>query len=259
MTESTFIEQHVVETPENIFFGYEVAGLGSRFLASLIDSLIQGALYLMLVIGISAIGASNLFEDLPAEFENWLVALVLLVLFMIQFGYFFFFEIILNGQSPGKRALGLRVVKENGLPLSILDALIRNIVRVIDFFPFGYGIGVIVMFANRRAKRLGDFAAGTVVVKLRDHIKLSDLETKPAPVEHTTELPGAARLKESDIELIESFLQRRAQLTNADALAQTLRQTMLARMDDAETRALADTLPPGEFLARVAAAYRARK
>jgi len=259
MTESTFIEQHVVETPENIFFGYEVAGLGSRFLASLLDSLIQAALYLALVIGISAIGASNLFQDLPAEFENWLVALILLVLFMIQFGYFFFFEIILNGQSPGKRALGLRVVKENGYPLSALDALVRNIVRVIDFFPFGYGVGVIVMFANRRAKRLGDFAAGTVVVKLRDHIKLSDLAVNSAPVENAAELAGAARLKESDLELIESFLQRRLQLHNADALAQTIRQTILTRMDDPETRALADTLSPVEFLARVAAAYRARK
>lgn len=259
MSESNIIEQHVVETPENIFFGYEVAGLGSRFLAILIDSLLQATLYLMLVIGISAFGASNLARNLPPGTEDWLIALVLLVLFMIQFGYFFFFEIILNGQSPGKRAVGLRVVKENGYPLSVLDAIIRNLVRVIDFFPFGYGVGVIVMFFNRRAKRLGDFAAGTVVVKLRDQIKLSDLETPRAPTVALPDVPGLARLKESDIELIESFLQRRMQLTNADALAQTLRQTTLARADDVELRALSDTLVPIEFLMRVVAAYRARK
>ncbi|MBI5302171.1 MAG: RDD family protein [Chloroflexi bacterium] len=259
MTDSTIIERHEIETPENISFGYEIAGLGSRFLASLIDSLIQAALYLALLIGIMAINASDLFKELPMSVQDWLVALVLLVLFLIQFGYFFFFEIILNGQSPGKRALGLRVVKENGYPLSVLDALIRNIVRVIDFFPFAYGVGVIVMFSNSRAKRLGDFAAGTVVVKLKDSIKLSDLEVKRAPVSDSADVPGVARLKEADVEMIESFLQRRAKLRNADALAQTLRQTILTRVDDAETRTLADALAPVEFLSRVVATYRARQ
>ncbi len=260
MTESNIIERHEIETPENISFGYEVAGLGSRFLAILIDSLIQSALYLALLIALAAIGVSDLFKNLPNDVENVLTALLLLVLFLIQFGYFMLFEIILNGQTPGKRALGLRVVKENGLPLSILDVVIRDIVRVMDFFPFGYGIGVIAMFANSRAKRLGDFAAGTLVVKSKEHIQLSDLEVKPSvPTTPPTDVTSVGRLREADAELIESFLQRRAQLHNADTLAQTIKQSILLRLDDAETRALADTLAPVEFLTQVVASYRARK
>lgn len=253
-------EQFQVETPENISFQYDIAGIGSRFLANLIDSLIQGSLYALLfftvVVFLSATSNSR-FSD---QVNNLIAALVLLVIFLIQFGYFILFEIALAGQTPGKRLVGVRVMKENGYPLSVLDSIIRNIVRVIDFFPFAYGVGLIVMFLNARAKRLGDFAAGTIVVKMREQVKLSDLQRPTvAATPRLTEMVGLEKLREADIELVESFLQRRNQLRNPDVLAQTISQSVLARMNSPEARARASSMSADSFLRDVVAFYRRPK
>ena len=101
---------------------------------------------------------------LPADLATLPTAAVILALFIIQFGYFLLFELFMHGQTPGKRLFNLQVVKENGYPLSAVDSTIRNLVRIIDFFPVGYGVGLIVMFLNARARRLGDVLAYTVSV-----------------------------------------------------------------------------------------------
>src|SRR5262245_57764720 len=129
-------EYLTIETPENIQFGYDIADLGSRFLAILIDSLIQGAIYAFLVFVLILISPSMSSLDLPPASSELLGIAILIVIFIIQFGYFMFFEIILAGQTPGKRLIGLRVIKDNGYPLAPLDSVIRNLIRVIDFFPF---------------------------------------------------------------------------------------------------------------------------
>ena len=160
-------DQHVIETPENISFDYQVAGIGSRFLAVIVDTLIQGTLYLFIVVVFVLVEAvlGTATEANPIFVPQWIPGIILIVtLFVIQFGYFIIFEITLGGRTPGKELAGLRVIKENGQPLTALDSIIRNLVRIIDFLPFGYGVGVITMFFNARAKRLGDFAAGTLVV-----------------------------------------------------------------------------------------------
>lgn len=232
-------DHFVVETPENIRFGYDVADIGSRFLAVLIDSLIQSVLYILVLVASVFLSARLTEMDLPRAVNDTLAVVLILVLFMIQFGYFLFFELILNGQTPGKRLFHLRVIKNNGYPLSPLDAIIRNIVRVIDFFPFAYGVGVIVMFLNRRAKRLGDFAAGTLVVKMRDEVRLQNLmpavpataTNSPAnPVANTVADDNARRLGEDDIELAETFLLRRAQLTNPAPMTLQIAQRLAGKM-----------------------------
>src|SRR5689334_8936165 len=111
--ENTPVDRFVLETPENIRFGYDVADIGSRLLAIFIDSLIQGTIYLVLAIAIIVIAAQLATASLPGFVSNLLAAAFFLVLFLIQFGYFLFFEIILNGQTPGKRLFNLRVIKEN--------------------------------------------------------------------------------------------------------------------------------------------------
>ena len=258
-------EQLQIETPENISFRYDIAGIGSRFLALLIDSLIQGSLYALLlfsvVVLVSAASRSSPSQDL----SNAIAVVILIVIFLIQFGYFILFEIVLNGQTPGKRLIGLRVIKENGYPLSPLDSIIRNIVRVIDFFPFAYGVGVITMFANARAKRLGDLAAGTIVVQVREQVKLSEL-IKPSPLQSVIaesrparEMPGLEHLREPDIELIESFFRRRAGLRNAEAIALTIARAIAARMQTPEAQTLTDALSADNFLRDVVAAYRQPK
>jgi uncharacterized RDD family membrane protein YckC len=254
------IDQFQIDTPENISFRYDIAGIGSRFLANLVDALIQGFVYAGLLF--SAAILFNLFSGtrLPNQISNLITAGILLVIFLVQFGYFILFEIALNGQTPGKRLVGLRVIKENGYPLGALDSIIRNIVRIIDFFPFAYGIGLIVMFLNPRAKRLGDFAAGTIVVRVRDQVQLSDLQkidVAPASL-HPVELPGIDNLREADIEMIESFLMRRSQLRNSDELAQTLSQSIVGRLNTPEAQALA-TASTENFFRAVIAAYRRPK
>ncbi len=231
--ELTPTDQFVVETPENIRFGYDVADIGSRFLALLIDTLIQAVLYVLLGIGMIFLATRLSQIDLPRLVSDALAVLLILVIFMIQFGYFLFFEIILNGQTPGKRLFHLRVIKDNGYPLSPVDAIIRNLVRVIDFFPGAYGIGVVTMFFNKRAKRLGDFAAGTLVVKMRDEVRLQHLVTTAATAAPSTANANGEvrRLEEDDIALAESFLARRNQMTNPAPMTLQIAQRLAKKME----------------------------
>jgi len=234
--ETTPSERFIVETPENIRFGYDVADIGSRFLAILIDTLIQGVLYMLLFVAIIFVVNQLTAFPLPETATTILAVLLILTVFMIQFGYFWFLEIVMAGQTPGKRLFRLRVVKDNGYPLSTVDSTIRNVVRIIDFFPLFYGVGVITMFTNRRAKRLGDFAAGTLVVKMRDEVRLSDIKVAPKETKQAAPLyaDGAERLEESDISLIESFLQRRTNFTNKDELAVQMADSLGRKMGRTE-------------------------
>jgi uncharacterized RDD family membrane protein YckC len=229
-------DQFVVETPENIRFGYDVADIGSRFLAVLIDSLIQGVLYILVWIGTIFVSVAIVRVDLPRIVTDALAVLFVLVLFLIQFGYFLFLELFLNGRTPGKQLFHLRVIKDNGYPLSPMDAIIRNLVRVIDFFPFAYGIGVVVMFLNKRAKRLGDYAAGTLVVKMRDEVRLQHLmPAAGAPLPQTTTgSDGVRRLEENDVALAEAFLNRRAQLSNPAPMTLQIARRLATKMQLSE-------------------------
>jgi len=249
-------EQIVIETPENIAFGYDVAGIGSRFLATLIDVLLQGTLTVIFVFMIVLIGMTQVFANLPGWVSQAAWILAILGFFVIQFGYYIAFELFMDGQTPGKRLFNLRVIKENGYPLAVIDVLIRNLVRVIDFFPFAYGVGVITMFLNDRAKRLGDYAAGTLVVNVHEQVKLSQLQASAAVVSAPAAAPGIEYLHEPDIELAESFLQRRANLKNADVLAARIAATIRARIDDPAAVRASATLPDTVFLQNVVAAYR---
>ena len=158
-------DQLTISTPEQVAFHYEVAGIGSRFLAALLDHLIiTVAIYLVycgglaLMSGVVATGTAD-------SFLNATLAIITLIIFLIIWGYFVLFEILWNGQTPAKRAGHLRVIRTDGQPIRAGEALIRNLVRLIDFLPGFYGIGFIAMFINRDARRLGDLAANTLVIR----------------------------------------------------------------------------------------------
>lgn len=233
MTEPISSDHFVVETPENIRFGYDVADIGSRFLAILVDSLIQGVIYVVLFFSLVILANQLTAVDIPRPVNDGLAIGVVAVLFIIQFGYFMFFEIIWNGQTPGKRLFGLRVIKDTGYPLSPLDSVIRNLVRIIDFFPFAYGVGLVTMFFNAHAKRLGDFAASTLVVKMRHQVRLQDLQPAASPPvtapAASPALAGMTALDAQDMVLIESFLRRETAFVNRDALALQLAQRIAAK------------------------------
>src|SRR5207244_5910464 len=106
-------------------------------------------------------------------------------------GYLLVSEAALNGQTLGKLYVRLRAVGDHGEPLTISQAAIRNLVRVVDFLPAFYAIGIVTMFSNSRAKRLGDFAAGTLVVRGRERVSLYDLAST-APTAAPPPKPGSS-------------------------------------------------------------------
>lgn len=158
----------VVPTPERVTFQYPVAGPGSRFLAQLID---------FLILAVILIGVSLLILVLGAVINDRQLTIVLLILvdFVISFFYFLITEAMFAGQTPGKRALKLRVVGAQGQPVTFSQVVIRNLVRPVDFLPAYYGVGLLTLFINGRGKRLGDLAAGTVVVREQGSVHLRDL------------------------------------------------------------------------------------
>jgi uncharacterized RDD family membrane protein YckC len=222
-----------IETPEAVSFGYEVAGIGSRFMAALVDSfliVIMQAVVVLVILGVLAATPGDL---LSGQFGVWIVAGLGLLAFALLWGYYLFFEMLWNGQSPGKRWVGLRVIKDTGAPVSLVDSAIRNLVRLVDFLPAYYGVGVIVMFLNDQARRLGDFAAGTLVIRERKDVTLESLTASPRRSESEAlvdSLPGLENLTSDDYDLIVRFLKRRQGLANRDRLALRLAATIGARM-----------------------------
>jgi uncharacterized RDD family membrane protein YckC len=166
----------IISTPERVAFQYEIAGIGSRFLAQILDSL---------VITVILIAITILAASLGGVFGSGELALLVEVIlgFILLAGYFLVSEAAWNGQTLGKRAARLRVVGDHGEPLTLGQAAIRNLVRIVDFLPVFYGIGMLTLFINGRGKRLGDFAAGTLVVRDRERVSLYDLSSAPSGTE----------------------------------------------------------------------------
>ena len=208
-----------VETPEQIKISYSVAGIGSRFYAALIDIAI---LLPVLIAGYYVVIRAIL--DLDERFGNWLAALAGIATFVLQWGYYMIFEIATNGQSPGKRALGLRVIKVQGYPISFSDSAIRNIVRIVDMLPFAYGIGLLTMLLNKNWQRLGDLAAGTLVVK--EGATASPYPEKKPAVKKSTFVYAdwikLERVTDTEQTAIREYLSRRSSLPR-------LRRLQLAR------------------------------
>jgi uncharacterized RDD family membrane protein YckC len=228
MPEKHQSDEHYIDTPEQVGVHYSVAGLGSRFVAVLLDQLIIGAVYLVLgvlfVVMMAAIGASKKFDTLTM----WFVAVLVFVVFVVTWGYFALFEAYWHGQTPGKRVMQLRVIKDSGRQITLFEALARNLLRFVDYLPSAYLIGVITMLCNKRSKRVGDFVAGTIVVHERveeqpmlfqsaaNRSGLSIAST-PAWVDHEPwrdEVPAmfpadaVAKLNGQDLVVIETFFGR---------------------------------------------------
>jgi uncharacterized RDD family membrane protein YckC len=156
-------EQLTIDTPEQVALELPIAGIGSRFLALAVDTLVQFFLYLIIAIALVVLASARVLT--PAGSWGTIgAAIAVLLMFVIYWGYFSLFEIFWHGQTPGKRAAGVRVIKDTGRPADVTAVLLRNFLRVIDFLPAMYATGLICMALNRHSRRLGDFVAGTVVV-----------------------------------------------------------------------------------------------
>jgi len=234
MTQS-FIETEetlIIETPERVPLAFALASIGNRFLAVAIDHFIQ---YLLIFITawafISLSGFGSAFKESGAaeyfqEMPKWTIAVLIIAVFLIFAGYFIFFEWLWNGQTPGKRLLKLRVIREDGRPITLWEALARNLLRIFDAVPGFvlpvYSIGLISIFTSRRDQRIGDMFAGTVVVRERGDEVPTFRETFSNPVSDAALRrvqkkidfqADTTLLTENEINVVESFLRRRWDLT----------------------------------------------
>jgi uncharacterized RDD family membrane protein YckC len=250
---STGRDTHYIDTPEQVQLAYSVAGVGSRFVAALLDGLILGAFFLVEVLALVVIGAAGAASPtvgvVAQNAAKWFMAFVIFVNFGIVWGYFALFEAYWHGQTPGKRAMKLRVIKDSGRQITLFEALARNLLRVVDYLPSLYLIGVITMLCNKRNQRLGDLVAGTLVVHERlDEASLlygaSAAGFAPQPGFQETVLPwgqavtamfpadAVAKLGAQDLVVIETFFARMLDLpmeTRA-AVAHRMVTQMTAKM-----------------------------
>ena len=214
----------IIETPERVPLHFALASIGNRFLACAIDHGIQFLAIIVIVIAFFLLAS---ISDLGNQFSNapkWVKALMIVIVFLIFSAYFAFFEWIWNGQTPGKRLLKLRVLREDGRPVTFWEAMVRNLLRTLDMMPAPfYSIGLISVFASSSDQRVGDMVAGTVVVREREAEAPAFAEvfaspvSDPAmrrsfkPVDFVAELNVLA---EPEIQVVETFLRRRWDLSD---------------------------------------------
>jgi uncharacterized membrane protein SpoIIM required for sporulation/uncharacterized RDD family membrane protein YckC len=229
-----------VETPEQVVFSYTIAGIGSRAAAALIDhAIIFGGLFLIILFVMYIIGpALSLGADvrnLTRQAGGWAYAIIVLLVFLVQWGYYVLFEALRDGQTPGKRWLHLRVVQDGGYSISFPASAARNIARIIDLMPPpAYLVGLVTIAVSKSGKRAGDHLAGTIVV--REAIAtFGPAPTTGAPTSQAQSALTAA-LSDEELAVLERFLDRLPTLagTPAQTLAAQLRTRFRAHLDDAE-------------------------
>ena len=198
-----------VETPEQVVFSYTIAGIGSRAAAALVD-------YLLLAL----LQATVLFSAAPFVRRGatgpWVVAILVLLSFVLFWGYFVLYEGLWDGQTPGKRQFGLRVVRDGGYSINFAASAVRNLVRVIDLIPGTYGVGLVSVALSPTGKRLGDYAAGTMVV--RERTTLTTAEARPPAgdlASSTSRTVPTAALTDDEFALLDRFIARRGTLDAA--------------------------------------------
>src|SRR4051794_2188435 len=211
----------IIETPERVPLHFALASIGNRFLACAFDHFLQTLAYYLLYLAVVNVVEGLSFSGLKSA-PKWIVALFFIISFVIWMSYFVIFEWLWNGQTPGKRWLKLRVIREDGRPITFWEAAVRNLLRIFDIQPLPfYSVGLISVFVSQRDQRVGDMVAGSVVVREREAEAPSFSQVFDAPVsdpafrrsfkpaQFTAEI---GLLTEREIEVVETFLRRRFDL-----------------------------------------------
>jgi len=214
----------IIETPERVPLHFALASIGNRFLACAIDHALQALTIVLMIIAFTLLANYSSLSDQLSNAPKWVYAVLIVILFLIVSGYFAFFEWMWNGQTPGKRWLKLRVIREDGRPVTFWEAAVRNLLRSFDMMPAPfYSIGLISVFISSTDQRIGDMVAGTVVVREREAEAPAFAQVFAAPVSdpalrrsfHPLGFKAdLANLTESEIEVVETFLRRRWDLAD---------------------------------------------
>ncbi len=209
-------ERYVVATPERVSFSYDVAGIGSRFMAGFVDFVA----YLVTAIGVSILYGQISQRLTDPALSSALEGMYIGLTFVLYWAYYIVFELVWGGQSPGKRLIGLRVIGIDGAPATPGQIIMRNIMRLVDLFPGFYITGLVTMFVNSQSRRLGDFAAGTLVVREGRKLSVKELSGWPGPALQLSERAAAEaaglsihRLDVERRDLAREFIARRAEMS----------------------------------------------
>lgn len=213
----------VFEAPDRVPLDVELAGPGSRFCAVCIDSTVVGCGTVGLVVLLSFAGVrlpsalqeASFLSHRGQRVIGWAVASVVGLFVLSELAYHALFERLMRGQTPGKRVMKIRAMSSDGAPLRLGQVLVRNVLRIVDFLPIGYGVGGALILLGSTSQRLGDLAAGTIVVKAGDVDRRAkrDAVRGAAPVELV--VPGSAELSVEESRLVQGFLSRRSELLPA--------------------------------------------
>lgn len=213
----------IIETPERVPLHFALASIGNRFLACAIDHTLQVLTLALILVAAAILANFSSLENTIQSAPKWVYAVMIILLFLIFAGYFAFFEWLWSGQTPGKRWMKLRVIREDGRPITFWEASIRNLIRTLDMMPAPfYSIGLIAVFVNGRDQRVGDMVAGTVVVREREAEAPPFAEVFASPVSDpalrrsfkpVTFTANLNSLTESEIQVVETFLRRRWDLS----------------------------------------------
>jgi uncharacterized RDD family membrane protein YckC len=231
-----------IATPEGVSLELPLAGVGSRFVALLLDLLLQSLAFVLLIVLLVVTDAGGFAA----------AAVMAAAGFALLFAYPVAFELVAAGRTPGKRWSGLRVVCDDGSPVTFRASALRNLLRLADVLPGMYLVGAIAIFATRKNQRLGDLAAGTVVV--REPRAAAHVTQPPAPVGEAglEDLPAwdVSGLRDADLAALRRFLERRHAL---DVVPRNLLARDLADRLRPRVGGVGGELAPERFLELVAA------
>jgi len=215
------LDKLIIDTPEQVQLEFPLAGIGSRFMALFVDSLIQLIALFVLFILLAMVGAGI---SLSPELGKWAIAFYIFVFFLLYWGYFAIFETLWKGQTPGKRQAGIRVIRDSGREITATEAIGRNLLRSVDLLPGFYAVGMLSVFLSPQNKRLGDYVSGTVVV----HDRPPELGQPfwNTRADDQTVFVGIDKITAQEVQMIEAFLLRRLDLPP------TVRQQSAKRIAD---------------------------
>lgn len=243
------------QTPESVELEFTLAGIGSRAWALLIDYHILGLVVVVFLVAWSIVSwqlveIGSLFRR--QDIGLWLVAIALLVMFFLYTGYFVLFETFWQGQTPGKRFAKIRVVRDDGRPVGIQQATLRSLLRAFDDSLF---IGALMIMFTRREKRLGDLAAGTIVIQAETPQATADT-LSPQASELAIELLHQAEFSQllpDDFAVIREYLQRRKAMS--PKAREQLSLQLAQQVENIIALKIPPTVTPDVFLEAVYLAY----
>lgn len=195
----------IITTPENIEVEYNLANIGSRTAAFVVDTLLQTAIMILLAIPITIV--CIIYKDLWINYYGWVIGAAIILITLITYGYYIFCEIKMNGRTFGKKLLKIRAIRNNGEPINIKHSAIRNLFKVIID---SIGIGIVLIFFTKENKRIGDFAASTIVIS-------ENTKTKPSSLDNLSKIKENFEhyLTKDECELLREYYRRKDSLEDS--------------------------------------------